>query len=734
MSLFKKSWSKKVKVQQHDVTDCGAACLASIARYYDLDIPIARIRQYASTDKKGTNILGLLEAANKLGFSAKGVRGAMENLPDIPLPIIAHVIKGELHHYIVVYRITHAYIEVMDPEDGRLHRLQHDDFKKIWSGVLVLLAPNESFTPGNEKVSIEKRFLYLLKPHRAMLFQVLLGAVVYTILGLSTSIFLQKIIDHVLPEGNRNLLNLMGIIMIVILLLQLFIGYSRSLITIRTGQQIDARLILGYYKHLLRLPQQFFDNMRVGEIISRINDAVKIRVFINDVLVELAVDIFVLIFSFLLMFTYYWKLALIMLIIVPIYSLIYYFSDQVNKRTQRKLMEQTAELQTQLVESVNSVKTIKRFGLEGFANFKTETKFITLLKTIYRSSTNSLIIGNSSFFVSMAFTIILLWIGAGFVLSNIITPGELLSFYAIIEYFTQPVAGLIGMNKTLQDARIAADRLFEIMDLEKESADNKAELTNDMVGDIQFKNIHFRYGTRVIVFKGLNLLLPKGQITAVIGESGSGKTTLLSLMQNLYPLESGNIFIGDYDIKYLSNESLRKIVSVVPQDVHLFAGNVIENIAIGDYEPDIRKIMAICNQLGIVDFIENLPEGFNTTLGENGNNLSGGQRQRLAIARALYRDPEILILDEATSSLDSESESYVQKTISLLRDRKKTIVVIAHRLSTILNADKIIVLKNGELEEEGTHEELLLKQNQYYNMWQQQLPLADNLANKPSFN
>jgi ATP-binding cassette subfamily B protein len=434
------------------------------------------------------------------------------------------------------------------------------------------------------------------------------------------------------------------------------------------------------------------------------------------------------------MFTYYWKLALIMLIIVPIYSLIYYFSDQVNKRTQRKLMEQTAELQTQLVESVNSVKTIKRFGLEGFANFKTETKFITLLKTIYRSSTNSLMIGNSSFFVSMAFTIILLWIGAGFVLSNIITPGELLSFYAIIEYFTQPVASLIGMNKSLQDARIAADRLFEIMDLEKESADNKAELTNDMVGDIQFKNIHFRYGTRVIVFKGLNLLLPKGQITAVIGESGSGKTTLLSLMQNLYPLESGNIFIGDYDIKYLSNESLRKIVSVVPQDVHLFAGNVIENIAIGDYEPDIRKIMAICNQLGIVDFIENLPEGFNTTLGENGNNLSGGQRQRLAIARALYRDPEILILDEATSSLDSESESYVQKTISLLRDHKKTIVVIAHRLSTILNADKIIVLKNGELEEEGTHEELLLKQNQYYNMWQQQLPLANNLANKPSFN
>ncbi|RZJ71302.1 MAG: peptidase C39, partial [Flavobacterium sp.] len=318
---FKKRASSKI-VKQHDVTDCGAACLASIAMHYGLDLPIARIRQYASTDKKGTNVLGLMEAANRLGFTAKGVRGSFENLFEIPLPVIAHVKHQNLDHYVVLYAANESNVEVMDPAYGELQRLTPDEFRQKWTGVLVLLLPGDDFTAGTEKISLERRFLYLIMPHKSILLQVLVGAIFYTILGLSTSIFLQKIIDNVLPEANINLLNLMGTVMIVIILLQVFINHAKTLLTIKTGQQIDARLILGYYKHLLKLPQQFFDNMRVGEIISRMNDAVKIRAFINDVLVGFAVNIFILIFSFALMFTYYWKLALIMLTVVPLYALI----------------------------------------------------------------------------------------------------------------------------------------------------------------------------------------------------------------------------------------------------------------------------------------------------------------------------------------------------------------------------------------------------------------------------
>lgn len=712
---------KKICVRQHDITDCGAACLASICAFYKLIMPIARIRQYASTDKKGTNVLGMIEAAHKLGFQAKGVRGNFENLAGIPKPAIAHVIVKEvLHHFVVIYDVSESWITVMDPGTGKMEKHTHDEFKKIWTGVLILLLPGEQFEAGNNKRSVTSRFWNLIKPHRSVMTQALFGAIMYTVLGLSTSIYVQKIVDNVLVEGNRNLLNLLSTGMILILGLQLFIGSMKSVFALKTGQQIDARLILGYYKHLLKLPQQFFDTMRVGEIISRVNDAVKIRAFINDTALSLVVNLFIVVFSFGMMFTYDWKLALIMLAVIPFYAAIYYIINRINRKGQRKLMEHSADLESQLVESLNSMGTIKRFGLESYANVKTEVGFMKLLKSIFTSASVSIWAGNASELISRLFTIILLWVGSGFVLDNTITPGELLSFYALIGYFTGPASSLISSNTIIQDALIAADRLFEIMDLERESAENKIELTPEMVGDITFRQLSFRYGSRVQVFQDLNLTIPKGKVTAVVGESGSGKSTLLSLLQNMYPLQSGSIHIGDYDIKHISNESLRRIVSVVPQQVDLFNGNVIDNIAVGEFQPDMQRVLRTCQLLGISDFIEKLPNGFNTYLGENGASLSGGQRQRIAIARALYRDPQIIILDEATSSLDSLSEKAVQHTIEKLRESGKTVIMIAHRLSTIMGADKIMVIEEGKLVEEGSHARLLANRHAYYRLWASQ--------------
>ncbi len=719
----------KITIKQHDITDCGAACLASIAAHYDLQIPIARIRQYAGTDKKGTNVLGLLEAAEKLGFEAKGVRGDFDSLFKIPKPSIAHVIVNQkLQHYVVIYEVTKTHIKIMDPGDGKIHKKPHEEFKKEWTGVLVLLLPKEEFATGNEKVSVYKRFWFLLKPHKFVLLQALVGAVVYTLLGFSTAIYVQKITDFVLVGGNTKLLNLLGVIMLVLLVLQIVIGVYKDIFLIKSGQQIDVRLILGYYKHLLKLPQQFFDTMRVGEIISRINDAVKIRTFINGVSLSLTVNVLIIVFSFALMFSYYWKLALIMLSVIPLYLVIYFIVNKLNKKTERKIMEKSADLESQLVESLNSVSTIKRFGLEDFANIKTETRFIDLLKTGYQSALNSIFSGTSSGFVSRLFTIILLWSGSYFVIDREITPGELMSFYAILGYFTGPVASLIGANKQIQNALIAADRLFEIMDLEREDSENKIVLKKKNISNIEFKNVDFRYGTRVEVFKDFNLNIPKGKITAIIGESGSGKSTLMSLLQNIYPIQKGNILIGDYDLKYIDNRSLRDLVSVVPQKIDLFAGNIIENIAIGEFAPDMERITHICKAIGILEFVENLPNGFGTYLGENGATLSGGQKQRIGIARGLYIKPEILVLDEATSSLDSSSENYIQKTVNNLRENNKTIIIIAHRLSTIMNADKIVVLDKGKVLEEGSHDKLFTKKGHYYNLWKQQIPTRESLT------
>ncbi len=718
MSNLAASLKRTARIKQRDISDCGAACLASVAASYNLQLPVARIRQYAGTDKKGTNVLGMIEAAQKLGFQAKGVKGPLEALANIPKPAIAHVvINGALQHFVVVYQVTDKHVVIMDPMDGEFHRQTREEFAAVWTNVLILLMPEDDFKPGNEKISHLQRFWYLLRPHRAVLSQSLFGAMVYTVLGLSTSIYVQKIVDNVLVEGNRNLLNLLGIIMLVILLLQFFIGNLKSIFAVKTGQQLDARLILGYYKHLLKLPQQFFDTMRVGEITSRVNDAVKIRVFINDIALSLVVNVFIVIFSFALMFTYFWKLALIMLAIIPAYLIIYQVSNRVNKKLQRRLMEDNAELGSQLVESLNAAATIKRFGLEEHANVKTEHRFIRLLQTIYRSTIGNLYIGSAANITTSIFVVVMLWIGAIFVIDRELSPGELLSFYALVGYFTGPAMSLITANKSMQDALIAADRLFEIMDLEQEETTQKVVLQPEMIGDITFNNVTFNYGARLDVFHNFNLELKRGRITAIVGESGSGKSTLMSLLQNIYPLKEGTIAIGNTDIRYIQHESLRRQVSVVPQQIDLFAGSVAENIAIGEFEPDMQKVLRVSQQLGILEFIEKLPHGFNTLLGEHGVNLSGGQRQRIAIARALYRDPEILILDEATSSLDPVSDLYVQNVMQLLRDAGKTIVIIAHRLSTVISADKIVVLQDGALAEEGTHSQLLARNTVYARLW-----------------
>lgn len=714
-----------IKIKQRDITDCGAACLASVAEHFKLKIPVSRIRQIAGTDQKGTNALGMVKAAEQMGFEAKGVKGNLDALPKIPLPAIAHVIiKDVLQHYVVIYAVTEKGVRYMEPADGSIRTVSIDEFAKMWSGVLILLIPSESFTAKDEKISNLARFFYLLKPHRKILIQCLVGAILYTVLGLSTSVYVGKITDYVLVGGNTNLLNLMSIGMLIILLLRAFLGVAQSLFMLNTGQLIDARLILGYYKHLLKLPQRFFDTMRVGEIISRVNDAVKIRTFINDVSISLIVNIFIVLFSFILMFVYSWKLALMMLITIPLYTIIYISVNKLNKKYERKVMEDAADLESQLVESLNSVRTIKQFGIEEFANLKTENRFIKLLNTVYRSGVNSIFSTESSSFVNLLFTIILLWAGSYLVIENEITIGELFSFYAIIGYFTSPVASLIGANKTIQNATIAADRLFEIMDLERENDENKVEFTAQLNDDIRFDAISFSYGTRTKVFENFSLHIPKGKITAVIGESGSGKTTLAALLQKLYPLNGGKIYIGEHNLDYFSINSMRDNVASVPQQLDLFSGTIIENIALGDFYPDMERILNICKNLGMLPFIEKLPKGFQTYVGEHGVGLSGGEKQRLAIARALYRNPEILILDEATSSLDSQSEFDVQQAITNFNKEGKTVLIIAHRLSTVMSADKIVILEKGKLVEEGTHSQLYTEGTRYHAMWQKQIPVV----------
>jgi ATP-binding cassette subfamily B protein len=499
----------------------------------------------------------------------------------------------------------------------------------------------------------------------------------------------------VLPGTNNNLLKMMGLVMILLFWFRFVTGYLKSIIILRTGQHMDRDLILGYYRHLLNMPQRFFDNMRTGELISRVNDAMRIRVFINDVALGIIVNIFAIVLSLTIMFIYYWRLALLCLLVIPLYLMIYRINNSVNAKWQRKIMKSGALLENQLMETIQGISTIRRFGTEEFFNRQTENKFNPLMESVFISNRNGLLMSHLSEWITGLLIIILLWNGANLVMDHRLLPGELISFFTISAFFTIPVQGLIHSNKPLQEAFIAADRVFEITDLELEKNEKyQIELFPD--GELVFKNVYFSYGPGTTVFKGLDIRLPMGRISAVVGESGSGKSTLLSLIQKLYEPDEGKILIGDIDIQHLSTSLLRKKIAAVQQQIDLFEGDFISNIALGDNDPDMDRIFEICQRIGLHPFIDQLPDRYQTVIREQGINLSGGQKQKIGIARAIYKDPQILILDEATSALDAGSEKKVMDTLRWFYNQKKTIIVIAHRLSTIRQCDSVIFLNQSE--------------------------------------
>ena len=691
-----------MRIKQRDMTDCGCACLAAVCAYYKLIVPVARIRQYAGADLQGTSVLGITKAANQLGMQAKGARADIKTLRKAPLPAIAHVIlDGKLQHYVTLCEIGKNRLTIMDPAEGRFKKISQEQFLAIWTGVIIILAPDESFAKGRKGISTMSRFWNLAKPQGNLLLQSMAGAVLISVLGLSASIYVQKIVDHVLTEGNARLLNVLSIAMVMALVFQVITGIIKTLLTMQAGQYIDANLIMGYYRHLLHLPQRFFDTMRIGEMISRINDAVKIRAFISDVSVNLVVNTLTLAFSFLLMFLYYWKLALIMAAIVPIYIILFFFSDRINKKWQRRIMENSATLDTQLVESLQGIRTIKKLGLEDFAITKTENGFLQLLSTLYKESSYQLYMISSAEFITRLFTIIILWMGSYAVIGRELSPGELLSFYSLINYFTGPAINLVTANKHIREALIAADRLFEIVDLEREDKnDSGTIMVKELTGDIQFRNVCFSYGHKDNLFQGLNMVIRNGSVTGITGGSGCGKSTIVGLLQKIYPLSGGSITIDGIDISYINIRYLRNCISIAPQQTDLFQGSIMENIAPGEPEPDLQRILDITERLGLRSFIEKLPQRFNTQLEEQGSNFSGGQRQRISIARAIYHNPSILIMDEATAGLDALAEYQTLETLKWLRGMGKTIIVISHKKSTLSCCDTIIKLEEGRVTEE----------------------------------
>lgn len=687
-------------VKQHDVTDCGAACLASVVRLHRRGISLARIRQHARTDRAGTSLLGLSRAAEQLGYSAKGVRAAKEALPRTPLPAIAHVLLADgAQHYVVVERADERRVWIMDPAQGE-HRVERrTDFDAHWTGVLLLLAPSERgavLQPGTGRA---RRLWRLVRPHRTALTQALAGALAYTVLGLAMSVYVQQLVDSVLAEGRAGPLHVLTLAMIGVSVAQAVIGAGRASLMLHVGQHIDAALILGYYDHLLTLPQRFFDSMRVGELTSRITDAVKIRAFVGDVAVEAVANVLIVGAATGMMFAYDWRLAACTLATLPVYAGLYAIGARINRVQQHAAMERAATLEAQLVESIGCMGTIKRFGLERHAALMTETRFVRLFRVLGEAAHTGIWLGSAGQLVGRLATIALLFIGTTRALAQQLSAGQLMSCYALLGFLTGPILSLVGFSRAVQEARVAGERLFEIMELDAEPRGAPVSLTRADAGDVVLERVHFRYGARAAALQDVSFACARGEVTAIVGESGSGKSTVAALLQRIYPVDAGRIRIGGQDIAHVELASLRNLVGVVPQTIDLFAGTILENLALNDPSPNVGRIVSLCDEVGMRDTIERMPLGWLTPVGERGVALSGGERQRLAIVRALYRDPAILVLDEATSALDSSNERLVLDLMRRVANAGTTVIVIAHRLTTLRVADRTVTLGRGRVME-----------------------------------
>ena len=682
-------------IRQQDATDCGPAALAMVAAYHKKRVSIARLRESAGTDRFGTNLAGLKTAAEDVGFQTRAVRACGQVLEQISLPAVAHWREHNRNHFVVLYHVSPKQVTIGDPASG-IRKLTREEFNRSWSGVLLLMEPTARLNDLADSRSSLRRLFSLLLPHYRLFLDALIAAVLMTILGLTSSFFIQALVDFVFVLGRTPALNWLGLGMLLVTLARAgFLGL-RSYLLAHLSRRIDADTVLGYHRHLLGLPLTFFYSRRTGEILSRLNDAVKIRAAISGTTLSVIVDSLLVVAVVATMAWLDWRLTLRSLELVPALIGTVWLLNKPMRRHQHAAMEKAAEVESQVVETIQSIDTIKAFRAESEVQLRTELRFAEMLDASFQSqylaahstTLSSLMVGLS--------TTGLLWFGGGEVLTGLLTTGQLMAFYTMFGMVVGPIERLTNANQSIQEAIIAANRLGEVLELDTEIKKQRSHSVDRAIaGSIHFQNVTFRYGFRPPIFQNLNLEIESGDCVGITGESGCGKTTLVHLIGRFLEPAAGQLLIDGINITDYSFQCLRREIAFVPQDIIILNGTIADNIRLGRTDATNAEIRAAAEAANVVEFVNRFPRGYDTIVGEHGRALSGGQRQRIAIARAILSNPSVLVLDEPTSHLDSQSELAMQSLIHRRRGIRTTIVV-SHRLVNVTRVvDLNEVLRRG---------------------------------------
>jgi ATP-binding cassette, subfamily B, bacterial HlyB/CyaB len=718
-------WWKKVThnypfYSQQSSSDCGAACIVMVGQYWGREFNINRLRELAYVNRDGASLKGLANAVENLGFNCRPVKAKLHRLASQKLPAIAH---WNGNHYIVVYEITPQHVIVCDPAIGQC-KLTHAEFNEGWTGYCLLLEPTLALKKKSDEKSTDLLQLFqLVKPHKVVIAEVFIASIVLQLFGLLSPIFTQLILDRAVIHKSASSLATFGIGLLIFGFFQTAMSALRQYLMAITANRIDASLVIGFIRHTFSLPLSYFDARHVGDIISRIQENHKIRSFITGQSLGVLLDLMSVFVYATMMFVYSWKLAIVALISIPPFLILNFASTPFLQKMSREIFNASNHENSYLIEALNGVRTVKSMSVEKSVRWNWEERLNKEIKQSFRGQMMGIKLGAASSVINTISSTALIWIGASLVIAGEFTIGQLFAFNMLSGNVISPFQRLAGLWNSLQEITIAFERLCDVIEAKPEE-DGKLGYQDigKFQGYVKFENVTFRYNkdADTNTLENISFEISPGQTIALVGRSGSGKTTLAKLLLGLYMPVSGNVFIDSKDLTKISLHSLRSQVGVVDQDTFLFSGTIKDNITLAKPGASQVVVEQAAKLAGAHEFISEMPMGYETEIGEGGGMLSGGQRQRLAIARALLSNPRLLVFDEATSSLDTESERIIQENLEEIR-RDRSTIIIAHRLSTVKNADLILVLDKGILIEKGTHQELMKKHGQYYYLNQQQI-------------